>query len=207
MDIIFCAGRNKRFAEIALAEDFLYGVRHDYRPLWRPFMVDINWKCYQWSDYVGKVAEWQPVAAMVPDYESPEQRGSMVARACQLVALGVERVMVCPKFLGAVLDVPEWCIIAISVPSSYAGFLPPIAELKGRKVHLLGGSPRDQLDVCRWYRSHGIEVISVDVNMHMKAAQHGTFYRNGKWRYLGAGKVATDDAFRWSCQAIRAQYD
>lgn len=204
MDVIYCAGGNKRFAQIAIDEGFKYGTRHDYKPYWQPFMVDINWKAYNWNDYLSKIAEWQPAMAMVPDYERPEQRGSMAARAMQLVALGVDRVMVCPKFVGAVYDIPEWCVIAVSVPSTYAGFLPAISELRGRKVHLLGGSPRSQIDLIRYYRGHAVEVVSLDCNMHQKSAQLGTYFTGRKWFNAGAGVTPTDEAFRKSCRAILA---
>lgn len=208
MDVIFCAGGNRRFAEIAISEGMKYGTRHDYKPYWPPFFVDINWESYDWNDYLSKIARWQPTMAMVPDYEHPEQQGSMRARAAQLVALGVERVMVCPKFVGAALDIPEWCTVAVSVPTrdkgKYKGWLPPVSDLIGRKLHLLGGSPRSQLDLIRYYAGHGIEVTSRDINMHMKAATRGTFYTARRSVNMGAGAVSTDDAFRRSCKAIMA---
>jgi len=202
VDVIFCSGGNKSFARIALAEGFRYGLRSDYVPYWKPYMVDINWKSYDWKEYLDKLTRWQPVMAMIPDYEAPEQQGSIVARAMQLVAMGIERVMVCPKFAGAIFDIPDWCVVAVSVPSRYSGYLPSIKELAGRRVHLLGGSPRDQGDLIRYYGGHGIDVMSVDVNMHLKAAMHGTFYSGRKWRNLGAGAMTSEDAFRLSCQGI-----
>lgn len=202
MDIIYCAGGNKRFAEIAINEGFLYGTRHDYKPYWKPFMVDINWKRYYWPDYARKIAEWQPVTAMVADYERPDQFNVMKIQSLELLALEVERPMVCPKFAGAVYDIPEWCVVAVSVPTSYAGYLPGIAELKGRRVHLLGGSPQAQIELIKYYSRMGIQVVSVDCNMHQKAAQLGTYFSGSKWKNMGAGKVSTDDAFRRSCKAI-----
>jgi hypothetical protein len=205
IDVIFCYGRNKRFAEVAIAEGFKYGTRHDYCPIARPFMVDINWERYTWSDYLGKIAEWQPVMAMVPDYEQPDQRESMIARAHELKSLGVERVMCCPKFLGAVADIPDFCIVALSIPTNdkkYKGWLPPVSELRGRKLHLLGGSPRRVIAAIRYYRRFGIEVISVDMNQHVKAAKRGTFFNGRVWQNMGAHVLTTDEAFRKSCRAI-----
>ena len=207
VDIIYCAGGNRRFAEIAIAEGFQYGTRHDYKPYHHEFgvpltMVDINWKSYYWPDYTRKIAEWQPVIAMVPDYEHPDQRQSMQDKARELLALGVARPMCCPKFIGAVAHIPEWCVVAISVPTTYAGFLPPVSELRGRRVHLLGGSPHAQIELIKYYGLMGVEVVSIDCNMHQKAAQLGTYFSGRKWRNMGAGKVSTDDAFRRSCQGI-----
>lgn len=223
MDIIFCAGGNKRFAKIALEEGMLYGLRGDYTAYWQPVMVDIPFeKFWQtdkqgvpqkeprwslWKSLLAKIVTWQPVTALVPDYLSPGYRRALIKMACQLVEAGVDRPMMCPKFPGAVKDIPEWCVVAISVPSGYSGYLPPLDELRGRRVHLLGAaSPKDQLDLTRYYAMHGIEVISVDVNAHQKASQKGTFYRGGKWRNRGAGVTPTDEAFRLSCRSIMSQF-
>lgn len=191
-DVIYCAGGNRRLAAIAREAGMLYGTRHDDSPAYRPYMVDINWKAYHWhGDYLPKIMAWQPVMAMVPDYEHEWQRGAMLTMAQQLVERGVERVMVCPKFPGAVAHIPDWCLVAVSVPSSYAGFLPDPAELVGRRVHLLGGSPQVQMRLAREYAGRGITVSSVDGNSVNLASSRGTFYEGGRWLNLGqVGKYA-----------------
>lgn len=223
IDVIFCAGGNRRFAQIALEEGMLYGLRGDYTAYWPPVMVDIPFKQFWqtdahgipqreprwslWKTQLAKIARWQPRTALVPDYLSPGYRRALVKMACQLVEAGVDRPMMCPKFPGAVEDIPEWCVVAVSVPSSYEGYLPPLDELRGRRVHLLGAaSPKDQLDLLRYYAMYGIEVVSVDVNAHQKAAQNGTYYSGGKWRNRGRHVVPTDEAFRASCRAIMRQF-
>ena len=180
-DVIYCAGGNKRLAAIARDAGMLYGTRHDDTPAFKPYMMDINWKRYDWRDYLRKVEEWRPVMAMVPDYETPEHRGRMVAMARQLVERGVERVMVCPKFPGAVDHIPDWCLVAVSVPTKYAGFLPDPSELRGRRVHLLGGSPQAQMRLTREYTGRGITVSSVDGNSWQGHAQHGVLWVRGRW--------------------------
>ncbi len=186
-DVIYCAGGNREFARIAVEAGMLYGTRHDDTPAYKPYMLDINWKRYDWRDYLDKVGRWQPHIAMVPDYEHEWQRGRMVRMACQLVERGVERVMVCPKFAGAVSHIPDWCLVAISVPSGYAGFLPDPAELTGRRVHLLGGVPQAQMQLARTYGGLGITVSSVDLNAHKRAALLGSIWqprRSGtNWHY------------------------
>jgi hypothetical protein len=42
--LVFCAGRNRRYAEIALAHGFAYGCRSDYRPLFPVAFADLNWR-------------------------------------------------------------------------------------------------------------------------------------------------------------------
>src|SRR5690606_2799107 len=102
--------------------------------------------------------------------------------ARQLVERGVERVMVCPKFPGAVSHIPAWCLVAVSVPTKYAGFLPSPDELRGRRVHLLGGSPQAQMRMAREYAGQGIVVSSEDGNMPAKVARFGDVWAAGKWR-------------------------
>jgi len=188
-DIIYCAGGNRRIAEIARAAGMLYGTRHDDTPAFKPYMVDINWKRYDWNDYLSKIEAWKPVMAMVPDYETPEHRGRMVRMACQLVERGVERVMVCPKFHGAVEHIPDWCVVAVSVPSKYAGFIPDLRTLAGRRVHLLGSSPQAQMKLAREIAGHGGWVISVDGSNFKLAASKGTVYQSGRWRTAKRGEA------------------
>ena len=97
--------------------------------------------------------------------------------------------MVCPKFPGAVDDIPDWCLVAVSVPTKYGGFLPSPDELRGRRVHLLGGSPQTQMRMAREYAGQGIVVSSVDGNMPAKVARFGDVWAAGKWRevYIPGG--------------------
>lgn len=187
-DIIYCAGGNRRLAQIAREAGMLYGTRHDDTPAFKPHMLDINWRRYNWhGDYLSKVEKWRPEMAMVPDYEHEWQRSAMLAMARHLVERGVERVMVCPKFPGAVAHIPNWCLVAVSVPSRYAGYLPDPGELAGRRVHLLGGSPQAQFRLAAKYRALGITVTSADVNTTSAAARHGVYYQEGRWRRRNAG--------------------
>jgi len=205
-DIIYCAdgGGNRRIAEIARAAGMLYGTRHDDTPAFKPYMVDINWKRYDWNDYLSKIEAWKPVMAMVPDYETPEHRGRMVRMACQLVERGVERVMVCPKFHGAVEHIPDWCVVAVSVPSKYAGFIPDLRTLAGRRVHLLGSSPQAQMKLAREIAGHGGWVISVDGNNWTAAARWNRVYGHGIWWAppTASGSGYLYDAYQTSAQNI-----
>jgi ribosomal protein S18 acetylase RimI-like enzyme len=178
---ILCAGNNHRFPEVAVDSGMAYGTRHDDTPRDYPFMVDINWKSYQWTDYMNKIRSWRPVMAMVADYESPLQRNTMLKQVHALRRSGVLRIMVCPKFDGAVSDIPQDCIIAVSVPTSYAGFVPQMRELTGRKVHLLGGSPVKQREIMKQINAFG-QVISTDGNAHTGSASNGMFWRDGRWQ-------------------------
>jgi hypothetical protein len=192
MDIIFCRGGCKNAPAIALASGMLYGTRHDYTPYAPVFMLDINWHKFDWQDYVSKVKLYQPVMAMVPDYERPTQRRALY-RCIRDVKPLVQRVMVCPKFVGAVAHIPSWCIVAVSVPTSYAGFLPDFRELVGRKVHLLGGRPEVQAQIIRQLNGVGATVVSVDGSYHALKAGFGQWFDGGTWSQLRRGKVSDTD--------------
>lgn len=177
-------GNNRRMPDVARASGMAYGTRHIEQPRDWPFAVDIHWRDYDWTDYMAKIRAWKPVQALVADYEHPSQRRQMYRQIRDLRAAGVLRVLVCPKFNGAVAHIPSWCVVAVSVPSTYAGFMPALSELRGRRVHLLGGTP------VKWFTNGlitklagaGAKVISVDGNSHTRAAQSGVYWLNGRWQ-------------------------
>jgi ribosomal protein S18 acetylase RimI-like enzyme len=180
-------GNNKRLPEVARLSGMAYGVRHIDTPQAWPFMLDVEWRRFktrpgEWWKYLALVKQYQPVMAMCVDYESPAQRRSLYQQIRELKAAGVIRVMICPKFDGAINHIPKWCVVAISVPSSYAGFLPDLATLNGRYVHLLGGTPVKQTDLLLKITGHGGKVISMDGNSHTNAAKFNSLYEDGKFR-------------------------
>lgn len=215
-DIIFCAGNNKELGQIARDAGLYYGTRHDCVSYWKPYMVDINFKRFWhidndgnylkepnwklWKKYLDKVTEWQPLLAMVPDYMSPGYRRILLRMAYLLAGAGIQRVMMCPKFAGAVAHIPDWCVVAVSVPSKYAGYLPDVEELQGRRVHLLGGVPKKQKELYDLYRANGINVISLDANTFIQAADFGTYFDGEKWKNEGYHAVARNEAFKRSCE-------
>lgn len=186
---ILVKGNNRQMPEVARASGMAYGTRHIEAPRDWPLMVDIHWRDYDWQDYMHKIAEWRPVMAMVPDYEYPSQRRQLYQQIRDLKAAGVLRIMVCPKFSGAVAHIPSWCIVAVSVPSSYAGFVPVFSELTGRRVHLLGGSPHKQIKTIIEFVGAGIQIVSTDGNAHTNAAKHGEWWDGVRWQNVGVGKV------------------
>lgn len=180
MKYILCMGGNKKAPEIARLSGWEYGSRHDYKIYGDSvYMLDIRWKDYDWNRYIEKVKAYKPYMAMVADYEHPSQRALMYRQVRELKPL-VSKIMVCPKFAGAIGHIPFFCIVAVSVLSDYAGFEPPAEELKGRKIHLLGGSFNRQADLIRKYNAVG-EVISLDTASHVSAANYGRYFYNGEW--------------------------
>lgn len=191
--VLLVAGRNAKFAEIAQKSGMSYGARDDYKPSAWPFMLDINWRDYDFPAYLELLRQQRPAMAMVPDYEkSNKQRLYQQIRAVKQT--GVLRVLVCPKFVGAVAHIPSWCIVAVSVFSGYAGFEPDPRELVGRRLHLLGGGVAD------WWRCmdkyHASQVVSMDGSMFTIWADYGRYWSDGRqvevpyheWKERGAGK-------------------
>lgn len=190
---IHVQGNNREIPDACKASGMAYGTRHVEKPRAWPLMVDIYWKKYDWADYLSKVQAWRPVMAMAADYEGPDQRDMMLQQVADLRAAGVLRVMVCPKFAGAVADIPADCIVAVSVPSQYAGYLPADHELAGRRIHLLGGAPGKQMAFVRHYAGVGAQVVSIDGNAHYRAAMFGSQFDGSVWKRppLRFGKLET----------------
>jgi hypothetical protein len=174
---IMVAGGNALYVDVARASGWAYGTRQDKHVYEYPLQVDLvfdeDWRAFNWQAYIEDVRRWRPVSAMALDYFEPAQRETMLAQVADLRAAGVLRPMVCPKHNGAVKDIPQDCIVALSVYSRYAGWLPAdLRELAGRKIHLLGGTPQDWNDLLPKLRAAGGQVVSVDGNSHETAAQN-----------------------------------
>ena len=184
MKYVLCMGSgHKWMPDVARLSGWEYGFRYDHScQSDTPYMIDIRWKNYNWAKYIEKVKKYKPFMAMVADYEYPSQRKLMYQQIRELKPL-VQRVMVCPKFIGAAAHIPSWCIIAVSVISDYAGFEPPPQELRGREIHLLGGNFNRQADMMRKYNAYG-EVVSLDSASHIMGAYHKRYFHNGRWIHL-----------------------
>jgi hypothetical protein len=174
-------------------------------------MLDCDWKKLSTTEeyerrFIPLVQKYRPVFAMVRDYERAEQREEMLREIEMLRGLGVLRIGVVPKFEGAIQDIPRDCIVAVSVPSSYAGYVPPLEQLRGRRVHLLGGNPKAQLDLIVKMRGIGAQVLSVDYNVHERNAQNGMVFDGGVWNIecsILNYTIAYDELVWFSGQNIR----
>lgn len=175
-------GSNKIAPTLALQTGHAYGTRSDHTAYTWPFALDVKWEDYNWSLYLDKVSRWRPVQALVPDLMNVEQVPLMLEQIQQLRDLGVLRIVCVPKFNGAVQYIPNDCIVGVSVPSSYAGFLPDdLSEFSGRELHLLGGSPSKWRKLIPKLQGAGGLVISVDGNSHLLAARFGSHFNGRVW--------------------------
>lgn len=208
MILIGCRGNDPEAPRLMKSEQWEYGIRSDHKAYASPYFVDINWGDYCWRDHLAVVAEHSPQIAMVADYESPAQKPLMLAQIADIERLGV-RAMVCPKFLGVTGDIPKGCLVGLSVPTDYAGFLPPskpVNELAGREVHMLGGHPDQYVVLMRRYA--GAHFVSADCSAIFQKAQFGAFWSSKKntWRYV-KHRFHTHSLTRMSARNVKRYLD
>jgi hypothetical protein len=199
--LIFCAGAGKRNMEVARHAGWLSGARSDetisdiHRPL---HLLDVHWTRYDWPTYVAVAARERPALAVVPDTGHLSQMARTVAQAEELAAYVTEAVLIVPKAAGLTERLPR-CVggrqvrLAYSVPTKYGGIPDvPAWEFAGWPVHLLGGSPYDQLR-----HAHYLSVVSADGNASGKVSRWGIVYcLDGKRRTL-----KQIDGQRWPADA------
>lgn len=207
---IQCAGNNRTFYDVANEAGVAYGSRHNNAVRGEAVMIDIDWQKYDWDDYLGVIKKYRPVMAMVADYENPLQKPVMLEQVADLRQLGVLRIMACPKFEGALDDIPQDCVIALSLPSKasvkYGGYIPKdIHKIDGRQVHFLGGSPVTQKAWMPRIHALGAKVISCDGNSHQRAGMMGRVFTS-YWQWADSrltmnnkkmGMLMTESARNW----------
>jgi hypothetical protein len=212
MDLIFCGGKNQKFAEIAISAGFRYGAQlpcTTYAPV---YFADQNWKSPDRTAYMAALGKHRPFMASVIDWERIEQRAEVLSWA-EEAAQFVSVVMIIPKVSG-IPTLPRRIgstevRLGYSVPTKHGGTSLHLAEFFGWGVHLLGGSPGSQMRLARY-----MDVKSADGNMAMKMANRGLYWVPGKrtfsnkWvslletdgaRWNGDGNY---EAFRRSCKNI-----
>lgn len=208
-ELIYCAGKNRRFEAVAAAAGYRIGAQLPntvYHPL---FFADQNWKDPNRERYMAALSAHRPHMATVLDLEREEQMGEVLGWA-EEAAQYVDQVLIIPKYTGAIECLPRQIggaeiVLAYSVPTQYGGADVPQWEFYGWPVHLLGGSPHAQMNLARYLR-----VVSVDGNMANKMAHRGRFWSSvkgpkGHWRNLReiGVNLPTDnnlEAFRRSCE-------
>lgn len=213
MDLIYCAGGNPRFTQIAYEEGWQLGCRSDkfHAEGYKLIFIDVDYKKPDFEKHLARVAKEQPKYASVPDLSDQEVSEEDISRAVsQLERLKdyCEIPLVVPKLSGQIDLLPADVAIGYSVPTSYGGAQYPIWELAGRRVHLLGGSPHDQLKLYRYIQPIA-SVVSVDGNMAHKIALEFCKYWQAKGRNGGQWISWTNKArdeqyecFRQSCKNV-----
>ena len=196
MKFIYCKGGNKPAPRIAKAGGADYGIRGDYTPYERSLMIDYDFHSepteQKWLKFLAVVREHRPDMALIPDYFAHVEKVVMLRQIEDVRKAGARRVAVCPKFNGAVAHIPKECIVAVSIPTTYAGFMPLYGELIGRELHLLGGHP-DQQAFCIFRRYAGLNIISADGNIAGYKAERGQFWDAAKNGWITTAKKSRDN--------------
>ena len=200
MSLIYCAGAGRKSMAVARSCGWLPGLRSDeqcadeHRPV---YLLDSHWERYDWPRHVAMARAERPALVVVPDVMTPAGLPLALAQAEEIAPYATVAVVIVPKLPGIAEQIPL-CIggrpvrLAYSVPTRYGGATVAMWEFGRRPVHLLGGSPSNQVKLAHW-----LNVVSADGNMSGKVSRWGiVFEANGKRR-----TVADIDGARWPADA------
>lgn len=114
--------------------------------------------------------EYRPALATVLDLEREDQRHEVLSWALEASRYVSEAVIIIPKVMSIIPKLPKHIFskevrLGYSVPTKFAGTQVPIWEFSGCPVHLLGGSPQEQLKLSKY-----LNVKSADGNYTQKMA-------------------------------------
>lgn len=184
MEFIFVFGSNVDAVKAVRKTSWEYGVRNDHTPYKAPYMVDFNWKKPEmWSVYVDFLVKHRPELALVPDLEDITQLDNLLEKI-EVVRNIVNKVLVCVKIPDAVQLLPDYCRLAISVPTGYAGYIVNPHEIgPHREIHFLGGQPQQiKYLMDNVYTQHNIK--SLDMNYFVRKAKFGEYFSNSRNRWI-----------------------
>lgn len=223
MEIIYCAGGNPIFADVAITAGFRYGSRLPETVYGDLYFADQDWRTPNRAAYMAALAYHRPKLATVLDFENLSQLTDVLGWS-EDAAQFVDEVIIIPKISGGIEKLPKRIggkpvRLGYSVPTKHGGTSVPVWEFSGWPVHLLGGSPQAQMKL-----RHYFDTRSADGNMAQKmATQFCAFFdprrstRRGYWPtltdYDGTswrdGEPDADahvEAFRRSCANIMAMW-
>lgn len=175
--LIWCQGGNPHSAKLAIAAGWWYGFRSDsnhYAEELGPVaLIDSHWEDdrVDWQRHLAVCAEVRPWLATVPDTLSINQLDRTLTQAEQIAQHAIP--LVVPKCEGLIERLPREIggkpiVLGYSVPTSYGGTDLPLWNFLGRPVHLLGGNPRRQMELCQY-----LAVVSADGNLAWRLARRG----------------------------------
>jgi hypothetical protein len=210
IDLIYCAGGNEKLSQIAHEENWKLGKRSDASlQCYPPIFIDIDYKKPNFEKHLEVIAKYNPKYATVPDLSEREVSTDDINRAMKqydAIQEYCDIPLIVPKLPGQIAMLPADVAIGYSVPSSYGGAQYPLWELAGRRVHLLGGSPKKQFQAFM-YLNNIAEVMSLDGNYAQKmATRYGEYWEKHQWiKHTGVKFKEKDvyfECWRWSCRNI-----
>lgn len=212
--LIYCASGNPLLVDIAHEEGWQLGMRSDASPMkYPPVFIDVDYKKPDFKKHLEVVKRYHPKYATVPDLSEIEMNEQDVTRAleqAERLQPHCEIVLIVPKLPGQIAMLPQGIAIGYSVPSTYGGAQYPLWELSGRRVHLLGGSPRKQIQAYL-HLSAIAEVMSIDGNYSQaQAVKYAMYWEKHRWHYHPLkeqnGKDLYQECWRWSCRNLLAAW-
>jgi hypothetical protein len=151
------------------------GERH------KVMFIDNDYFDYKHDDHLKVVQFLKPKYATVMDVMTKEQcqkdkvsffELSQILEWAEELSQYAENVIVIPKYAEALDKIPDKFMLGYSVPTSHGGTPLPVESFKGRRVHLLGGSWKDQLAHMAVL---GDDCVSLDTNYVQKIAKFGNY--------------------------------
>lgn len=210
--LIYCAGKSRRFDEIASDAGYRLGVQLPNTVYSHPYFTDQNWRKPDRQRYMLALSEHRPEIATVIDWEREEQLPEVLDWA-EEAAQYAGTVLIIPKVHGGISRLPRRVgnaevRLGYSVPSKFGASEILLHEMMGWPVHLLGGNPWKQMELA-----HYLDVRSVDGNGHHGAAVRWCMvWTERRWEHLRDMEEAYRtvdaiyEAFRRSCVNIMAAW-
>lgn len=197
VEVIYCAGGNKRFASIAIDAGFTYGAQLPNTVYHAPEFVDQNWRSPDLERYAEAVALHKPRLATVLDWERWGQLDEVIKWAEAIVPYVSEAIIIIPKVIGGIYHLPRQIgdipvRLGYSVPTSFGQTSVSLTEFLGWPIHLLGGSPIIQAKLAGLHLNGNflveapkLNVVSIDGNYHQfMATKFNQFFApDGSARY------------------------
>lgn len=195
LDLIYCADANDLTCCLAMQAGWKYGfssltprknrepchMTHFMGERHLPVFMDNDYTAYDHDWHVKKVAKHRPKYATVRDAMTKAQCSeagieffslSRVLEFADEVSEHAEEVIIIPKY-DCLDEIPERYILGYSVPSRHGNTPLAPEAFSGRRVHLLGGSWKQQMTHMAIL---GEDVVSIDHNQALLLAT-----RFGQW--------------------------
>ena len=195
-------------------EDCTYQQQH-FKALELPVgMLDNDFRNPDLDRYVERFFEHEPQVGVIGDAYGIEEVDRYVAAAREIKGSYPEPdLVIVPKCRGAIHAIPDDLVVGYS--RGYADrlaheFSEP-SDWRGRRVHILGGSPPKQLDVIKQLTRPTLtgdppaDIVGLDWNGLHRGAQFGEFWTADGWDDSGrdADHVTVRKTVRHSLARIR----
>ena len=100
-ELIYCAGRNRKLAEIALRHGFTYGAQLPATVYYPPQFADQDWNHPNFEAYMRALETHRPRIATVLDWEREDQLPEVLRWAEAAAKFGSETIIIIPEVTGA----------------------------------------------------------------------------------------------------------